>query len=233
MIFKPRKQHAYVQPNTIGRDFIVGDLHGQLQALYRQLLQHNFDFDIDRVFCTGDLIGRGPNTSDVLNLLTEKWFFSVMGNHEQLFLMGFDNQKYWDVLIQDNGSWLRHHLHRFDILMRWKTLIEICMPLSFTIAINGKQIGITHASSIEHWGRLQHGDLSAKEVWSCLWSRPLKASYIEPIKQVDAVVHGHSPVANITQYRNRYWIDTYQANKRLNISLAACFLSVEPPNREK
>jgi serine/threonine protein phosphatase 1 len=107
------------------------------------------------------------------------------------------------------------------------------MPLSLTLKLDDKQLGVTHASSVKQWGRIQQGELSEQEVWSCLWSRPLKAHYIEPIKQVDAVIHGHSPVDKVTQYRNRYWVDTYSANNRLSLTLAQWFLAEETPRCQR
>lgn len=218
MQFKPRKQHVYSALNEVGRDFVVGDLHGQVEQLFKQLLLLNFDFKSDRLFCTGDLIGKGENSIGCLNLLTEKWFYAVMGNHEQLFLLGFKSSKYWDRLKSDTGEWLSANLTRFDLLMRWKTLIEIAMPLTRTIEVNGFTIGISHASALDDWATLQAGVLSDHDIWQTLWSRPLqeKATCVS-IGSVDYVVHGHTPVQSVVKVNNRFWIDTYSSVKKLCI----------------
>ncbi|CAH0526221.1 metallophosphoesterase [Vibrio hippocampi] len=224
MDFKPRKQHQFFQMNPLGRDFIVGDLHGQLAQFYRQLQAVGFDYQVDRVFCCGDLIGRGPNSGEALNLLTQKWFYSVMGNHEQLFLLGFEQAKYWDILARENGDWLGHTLHCSDQLMRWKTLIEICMPLSITLSYQNMTIGLVHASSLGCWSQMQSGRLSARQVWRSLWSRPLKRmGAVASITEVDAVVHGHCPVPSLLRIGNRYWTDTYAMSQRLCLTPLALF----------
>ncbi|PKH57295.1 hypothetical protein CXF83_02760 [Shewanella sp. Choline-02u-19] len=218
MHFKPRKQHVFNTANVLGKDYIVGDIHGQIKRLYEQLFTLGFNFQIDRLFCTGDLISKGVESIECLNLLTKKWFFSVMGNHEQLFLLGFQSSEYWDVLQQKGGEWLSQHLDRFDVLMRWKTLIDITMPLTRTISVNGKNIGISHASAPPDWQTLQKGELSDEDIWQVLWSRPLhKNESCKGIDMIDYVVHGHSPVSHITQFDNRYWIDTFALKQELTI----------------
>ncbi|WP_022942470.1 metallophosphoesterase [Psychromonas hadalis] len=218
MQFKPRKQHIYNDANEMGSDFVVGDLHGEVEQLYQQLSALNFDYQIDRLFCTGDLISRGANTIGCLNLLTKKWFYPVLGNHEQLFLLGFSSPKYWDLLKENKGQWLTENLHQFDLLIRWKTLIEICMPLSRTITVKDKKVGITHASAITNWQKVQTGILSKHDIWETLWSRPLQDNKdCLAIDSIDCVVHGHSPVQAITKINNRYWIDTFSSTCELTI----------------
>lgn len=218
MIFKPRKQHVYHDENKFGNDFIVGDLHGQVTQLLQQLADINFNFKVDRLFCTGDLISKGEGAIACLNLLTTRWFFSVMGNHEQLFLLGFKSSRYWDRLKQMNGIWLSDNLDQFDLLYRWKTLIEVAMPLSCTININGFNIGVSHASATLNWQRLQRETLSASEIWNTLWARPLQddSQYLS-IDAIDYVVHGHSPVPFVIRINNRLWIDTYTSLRLLTI----------------
>jgi len=217
MQFKLRKQHVYNELNQLGRDFVVGDLHGQIKPLFKQLAHINFDFNRDRLFCTGDLIGRGEGSIACLNLLTEKWFYPVMGNHEQLFLLGFSSSKYWDLLKSDNGQWLMENVDRFDLLIRWKTLIEIAMPLTRTIEVKGLSIGISHASALDDWARLQAGTLSDDDIWKTLWSRPLQEVQCLGIDSVDYVVHGHTPVPTVVNVKNRFWIDTYSIKYELCI----------------
>lgn len=68
--------------NEYGEDFVVGDLHGQRQALLDELDRQGFDKTKDRLFCTGDLIDRGPDSFGTLELIFEPWFYFVRGNHE-------------------------------------------------------------------------------------------------------------------------------------------------------
>ena len=78
--------------NTLGRDFVVGDIHGHASKLMEQLDQLRFDIDKDRLICVGDLVDRGPESAQALALLNEPWFFSVLGNHELLMVSGLKYQ---------------------------------------------------------------------------------------------------------------------------------------------
>lgn len=48
--------------NSLGRDFVVGDLHGYYAELMQALEQVSFDFTQDRLLAVGDLINRGPDS---------------------------------------------------------------------------------------------------------------------------------------------------------------------------
>lgn len=69
-------------PNTHGTDFVVGDLHGHRKQLFDELERIGFKRSQDRLFCTGDVIDRGPDSFGTLKLILEPWFYLVRGNHE-------------------------------------------------------------------------------------------------------------------------------------------------------
>lgn len=81
-------------PNMVGKDYVVGDLHGDYDSLMRLMEFVNFNKGLDRLFCVGDLIHRGNKSDECLKLLTtsrpngEKWFYSTIGNHDV-----FDDQE--------------------------------------------------------------------------------------------------------------------------------------------
>ena len=79
-------QHRYFRRNQRGRDFVVSDLHGRLDRLDYRLEQQGFDPERDRLFAVGDLVDRGDNSAALVERLEERWFFSVLGNHELMLL---------------------------------------------------------------------------------------------------------------------------------------------------
>jgi serine/threonine protein phosphatase 1 len=72
--------------NTVGRDLVVGDLHGHRSLFESELDRIGFRPGRDRVFSVGDLIDRGPDSLGTLALIEEPWFFAVLGNHELALL---------------------------------------------------------------------------------------------------------------------------------------------------
>lgn len=73
-------------PNP-GQLWFVGDLHGQYDLLLKAMQKSGFSpTQGDQLVCTGDLIDCGPQSGDVLHLLEQPWFWSVLGNHETMLL---------------------------------------------------------------------------------------------------------------------------------------------------
>lgn len=72
--------------NDTGRDFFVGDLHGERALLDIALMTVRFDPTVDRVISVGDLLDKGANSPGCLALLDEPWFHYVAGNHERAFV---------------------------------------------------------------------------------------------------------------------------------------------------
>ena len=54
--------------NRAGRDFVIGDLHGCLDALRFLLREIEFDPSRDRLFSVGDLVDRGSQSEEALAL---------------------------------------------------------------------------------------------------------------------------------------------------------------------
>lgn len=83
------KWFEVLEKNKKGKDWVIGDLHGQYDLLQEALNYIKFDKSRDRLICVGDLVDRGPKVFECLRLLKEPWFFSVRGNHENMFLSKF------------------------------------------------------------------------------------------------------------------------------------------------
>jgi serine/threonine protein phosphatase 1 len=98
-----------LEKNKIGRDFVCGDIHGCFDDLESGLAEKKFDKEQDRLFCVGDLIDRGPRSELATFYMNRPWFFSVIGNHEQMFLMGNNDfpgrQKYLQGHMMNGGKW--------------------------------------------------------------------------------------------------------------------------------
>ncbi len=59
----------------------ISDIHSNLPAL-REVLDDIPD-DIDKIVCTGDIIGYGPWPKECLNIVREKCDLTVQGNHDR------------------------------------------------------------------------------------------------------------------------------------------------------
>jgi len=95
--------------NSQGKDFVCGDIHGCFDELESELAKIGFNKTTDRLFCVGDLIDRGPKSELAINYVTSPWFFSTMGNHEDMLIMAYinvpDRYDYLNNHIVNGGKW--------------------------------------------------------------------------------------------------------------------------------
>ena len=106
--------------NCLGKDYVIGDLHGCLDLLWRLLDEVKFDQHCDRLFSVGDLVDRGPDSLACLHLIKEPWFYAVKGNHEVMMeeffadyrktgrLTSLDDNTYSGFL-DNGGDWVTEY----------------------------------------------------------------------------------------------------------------------------
>ena len=80
---------AQVPVNALGRDFVVGDVHGCFRTLDTALTAIGFDSRTDRLFGVGDLVNRGPHSEEALGWLERRFETVVLGNHDRSVLSWF------------------------------------------------------------------------------------------------------------------------------------------------
>lgn len=154
---------AYIESNTKGRDFILGDLHGSLSSLEELMGKVRFDTTQDRILCVGDLTDRGPDSIGCIKLLQEPWFHCTLGNHDENTIQVLNthletpkanllDKEPWVFLAINGGQWLCEESANSK---NRKTLLE-SLPLLKTlprILIVGKEeqrFHIVHAAAIKN-----------------------------------------------------------------------------------
>ena len=70
---------------TSQRRIVIGDVHGYYEGLMT-LLEAIAPASDDQVYFLGDLIDRGPHSSQVVNLVKGNNYQCLLGNHEQMLL---------------------------------------------------------------------------------------------------------------------------------------------------
>lgn len=195
--------------NTQGRDFTCGDIHGCYDLLMETLKTVQFDFDRDRLIAVGDLVDRGSQNIECLNLLYEPWFYSVLGNHEEMMFEGYLGKSRGDYLcwIQNGGLW---HLSCNSTTTEeedFQLLLDDCrdrLPLAYEVETSRGLIGIVHAEPPSLWDKTILRDTKQGVIWGR--SKFEKEFYV---KGVDHVYVGHTPTeeAPVT-YGNITYMDS-------------------------
>ena len=218
--------------NTIGKDYIVGDIHGSFSMLDVKLKEIGFNKKVDRLFSTGDLVDRGPESELCVQWLAKPWFHAVKGNHEQMAIDYFRKTGDYVMTTSDydrnGGEWFT--TKGAEEQLKFVVAFEK-MPTLIELKTKAGMVGIVHAECIENnWG-LTKDEVLAKSDWAfqaTLWERS-KINYkdLADVKGVRAVVVGHTPLRDPLVLGNTYYIDTGAVfGKRFTILDAATLKEV-------
>ena len=88
-----------------GKLYAVGDIHGCYNLLMSRLKEIGFDFENDLLIAVGDLVDRGTQNIECIELLSKPWFTSVRGNHEDLCIWGRCDVPSKRCHISNGGEW--------------------------------------------------------------------------------------------------------------------------------
>lgn len=195
--------------NTAGRDFVVGDLHGCHGQLMEKLAELNFDRVRDRLFCTGDLIDRGPDSMACLQLVFEPWFFSVRGNHEEMMMAALrgvhpDAMDHW---FSNGGHWV-YSEDRGEVKQIAQEAMKK-MPYAIEVRGGSRLFGIIHADVPgSDWDEMK-GALTDEQKAFATWSRMrAKGQADGAVAGIDVVFIGHTIFDKPARSHNAIFIDT-------------------------
>ncbi len=198
--------------NLVGRDFVVGDIHGMFSHLEALLARIGFDRDADRLFSVGDLVDRGPQSDRALEWLDKSWFFACRGNHEQFAIDSVDPEQR-DIWVQHNGGDWWDALDEQQCV-RFREAFD-ALPLAMQIETRSGSVGVVHADvppflSWDHFLSLLEAH-NRDAVLYAMWSRNriTGLSSNSPVTgSVTRVYCGHTPTRETVLVDNVYYIDT-------------------------
>lgn len=198
--------NRHFEINEVGRDWVVGDLHGCRSLLLDTLRDINFNTETDRLFSVGDLVDRGADSMGCLRLLEEPWFHSVLGNHDRFFIEGTMKSRDLGLWDRNGGIW-RHNFNDDDMFVL-ADLANRTMPLSITVDTPRGLVGICHAEPPTlDWNDVYDPD--NQQIETMLWSRArIISETTYNTKNVYKTYHGHTVVEQTTKRGNATFIDT-------------------------
>ena len=224
-----------------GRDFVVGDVHGEFPALEALLARVGFAPKCDRLFALGDLVDRGPRSVDALAWMKcGRIALSVRGNHEQMLLRRIEMA---ETNPERRWTWTMHPWFARDVERadwgRWKDVLR-AMPIAATVRTRAGAVGLVHATpTARHWdtmlAQLAAGDTDT--MWLAISSTARarndarRAEYEGVpangrIDGVRAVLTGHTSLAEVAQTGKVWHIDTGTGSPHGHLTLAR--IDVDP-----
>jgi predicted phosphodiesterase len=145
---------------------IFSDVHGNISGLRAILHAIDDSGGADMLVAAGDLVGGGPGTEDLLDLLQERQVRLLRGNAEETWLdmdaawnqmqriwqmmepeRDFDHERTkWMQELRPTAAWMRQHLSQ----PYWDLLAQL--PQSITVEIaQGRRLMVCHATPESTW----------------------------------------------------------------------------------
>lgn len=201
--------------NAIGRDLIIGDIHGCFTKVGAALRAIGFNPDADRLFSVGDLVDRGPESIEALNFLSSGFVHAVSGNHEDMAVRWPNGNMDPGNYRANGGSWMI----ALDREMQLEVAATLgALPVAIELETEHGLVGIVHAECpFSSWQdftqQLEAKVIGAQKLGSIIdaaqWSRNrIQVMDDSMVSGVRAVVVGHTPLERMTSLGNTLFIDT-------------------------
>ncbi len=190
------------------RVLVCGDLHGCYTNLMSSLDKAGFDPVQDLLVSVGDLIDRGQESFECLDLINQPWFRAVRGNHEQMMLDAITGTGSFGHWMSNGGGWW--HSLDYEQDMRLKSLLPKVaeLPLIIEVEKGGKKFVICHADYPHD--EYEYG--KPVDSQQAIWSRERISLSIDgfssSISGADLFIFGHTPALQPMRNKNQLYIDT-------------------------
>lgn len=133
---------------ALERIAIISDIHGNIPAL-KSVLQDIQEKHIQRIICLGDLVGKGPDSELVIDLIREECEIVIKGN--------------WDDFITKDTEFETLKWHQKNLTNDHCLFLE-SLPFSHEFYMSGKFIRLFHASPHSVYTRIQPWDSVEKRL---------------------------------------------------------------------
>jgi predicted phosphodiesterase len=90
------------------RYLVLSDIHSNIEAL-DACVRRAKNFGYDSVLCCGDIVGYGPNPSEVMDMLDELQTVSIRGNHDRV-VAGLDEPTHFNTAARRAIDWTQENL---------------------------------------------------------------------------------------------------------------------------
>ncbi|WP_145408677.1 metallophosphoesterase family protein [Paenibacillus xylanexedens] len=186
---------------------IVSDIHGNITA-WKAVLNDIRSRGLKRIFCLGDLVGKGPDPVQVVDQVRETCEQVVRGNWDELVAVNRDNE---------NFTWQADKLgqERLDYLAN--------LPFSHQFELSGRTVRLLHASPQSVYHRVQPWDEMDKRI--AMFDAPAN----EPeLGQADIVGYGDVHNAYLQHLNGKVLFNVGSVGNPLDIPQASyCILEGE------
>lgn len=173
---------------------IISDIHGNLEAL-KTVIKDIKKRNIKRVFCLGDIIGKGSYPHECIALIKELCEVVLIGNNDDVFTSNKAQFPMGEVDLK-RLEWNRSLINEED-----KKYLEN-LPYSYEFYMSGSLIRLFHASPEKiSFFCTSYSDYNTK------YSMFLPSSNTLSDKRADVIIFGHTHTTFVEKFFNRTLIN--------------------------
>lgn len=188
--------------------WVVGDLHGCYTLLMGELDKVKFDPARDLLISVGDMVDRGAENVECLDLINQPWFRAVRGNHEQMMIDGLSahgNVNHWMV---NGGGWFFNLDYDKERLA--KALVHKAgeLPLIIELETGDKKVVICHADYPHSEYEFDKPVDAELVIWNRERVSDAQDGIVREITGAHLFIFGHTPARQPLKYANQMYIDT-------------------------
>ncbi|MCL2558097.1 MAG: metallophosphatase family protein [Treponema sp.] len=187
---------------------IISDIHGNvpaLEAVLAEIKRRN----ISRIFCLGDMVGKGPSPDIVIDICRKECEKIIKGNHEELICA---ETVFGGKIYEKMNEWHKEKLgkERYEYLLSLENCIDMQM--------GGKNIRLFHASQIGVCYRVRRGD-SLERHLAMFENTDFTGDFFKP----DVVVYGDIHLSYIEIVGNKILFNVGSVGNPLGMDTRASF----------
>ena len=174
---------------------IISDIHANYQAL-KAVIEDCEKKGVQKIFCCGDIIGKGVNANKCVDLLRKKCEVIVRGNVDARFTD--DAEKFKDNIVEYNRIKNNQALlnkENFDFVKN--------LPFAYEFYLSGNLVRIFHATPTSEFGFMNDYDTNMSKKYEIFLG-----SDLTPTKNIaDIVVFGHLHYSSLLRFYNKIMIN--------------------------
>ena len=182
---------------------VISDIHGNIPAL-QAVLEDIKSRGIERIICLGDLVGKGPHSREVIEIIRKECEHVVMGN--------------WDDFITRPSEIATIQWHQKQFTEEHLQYLK-SLPFSIEFIMSGKLIRMFHASPRSLYERIQPS--APLEQRESLFENSNITENMEGERKPDVVCYGDIHQAYVQNFRGKTLCNAGSVGNPLEITQAS------------
>ncbi|MBI4723374.1 MAG: metallophosphoesterase family protein [Candidatus Stahlbacteria bacterium] len=188
---------------------IIGDIHSNLESTIAVIEELNRR-GVDKIICTGDIVGYGANPNECCKLVKEIAEYVVMGNHDG-GVVGVTELSKFSPDAKQSCMWTRKVISHENIA--WLKTLPLYREVHLTLKTNSALIVHSTLSNPCAWGYINNLGDAIKEFEQRDASQEFEICFVG---------HSHKPIV-FMEYKGKY-SERIQLNQQLKITNGARYI---------